>query len=145
MIPVIVDTREQRPLTFPSEAFATERKTLVTGDYSIAGYEDRFCIERKGIGDAVQTVIGQWQRFVKELNRMACLDIAIIVIEANVSDVMEHRYDGEANPESVMGRFASITLDYNIPVMWWGPRTICESRVHQFMRLAHGRLGVPVK
>ena len=140
MIPILIDTREQRNWTFPPERFIVERATLATGDYTIKGLEDRVALERKSLGDYVSTVIGQWTRFRKELNRLMTYDIAAIVVEANVEDVMQHKYESEAEPASVMGRAHGIFLDTGIPTLWWGSRVVCEPQVWQFLTLADKKL-----
>ena len=43
---IIVDTREQQP--WPFEHMDKSVSKLDTGDYSLRGLEDIFCIERKG-------------------------------------------------------------------------------------------------
>jgi len=142
MFKVIIDTREQRPWDFPADRFEIDRRKLDAGDYSIAGLEGELAIERKSLGDFVSTVIHDWIRFRKELYRLAGYRVAVVVVEADVSDVMEQRYDTGANPNSVMGRAAEITIDHGIPVFWWGARRYCEPRVCQFLTLAAGRLEV---
>ncbi len=139
-IAVKIDTREQRPWALNEELFATERATLTTGDYSIAGLEDRFAIERKSLGDAVGTFIHGWLRFRRELNRLSCFDLALIVIEADISDVLEHRYESDAEPMSVLGRINSITIDTGIPVCFWGKRDDCVTMVERFLILAAKKL-----
>jgi len=47
---IIVDTREQNPLSF---TLPTERGTLETGDYSLKGLERFISIERKAPNDLV--------------------------------------------------------------------------------------------
>ena len=142
MIPVFIDTREQRPWTFPEPTFTVEKRTLRTGDYTIAGLEDCVTLERKSLGDFVDTVIHDWIRFRKELRRMAGFDYAAVVVEADISDVAEKRYDTQANPESIFGRAADITIDHGIPVLWWGSRSLCEPRVWQFLRILAKREGI---
>lgn len=143
MLRVVIDTREQQPWSFPADRFETERRGLPTGDYTVAGLEDRLAVERKSVGDAVNTVIHGWLRFRKELTRLSGFDLAVLVIEGEAADIAEGRYDSDANPESVFGRLAEVTIDHGVPVMFWGPRRRCEPRVWQFLRLAAKRLGVP--
>ena len=46
---IIQDTREQTPWIFDYEkTIAQEIGTLKTGDYTLKGFEDKLCIERKG-------------------------------------------------------------------------------------------------
>lgn len=142
MITVLTDTREQRPWSLDPSRFRTERTTLRTGDYTIAGLEDRFAIERKSLGDFVGTVIGDWIRFRKELYRLAAFDFAAVVVEADLADVFAHRYESEANPESVIGRANAIYLDHGVPVWWWGSRLGgCVHMAENLFAMAAKKLG----
>jgi len=141
-LPILIDTREQRPWTFTPERFTVARATLAEGDYSLAGFEGRIALERKSLGDFVGTVIGDWLRFRKELIRLSGYDVAAVVVEANVEDVKQHKYESAANPDSVLGRAHGIYLDHGIPVYFWGPRTVCEPMVWQFFSLAAKKVGL---
>jgi DNA excision repair protein ERCC-4 len=140
-IPVLIDTREQRPWEFDAELFATERATLATGDYTIAGLEEQLCLERKSLGDFVQTVISDWIRFRKELYRLAAFDVAAVVVEADLPDVLNGLYESTAAPASVLGRANGIFLDHGIPVLFWGSRPSCTAMAERFLIQAHKKLG----
>lgn len=141
-IPVIIDTREQLPWNFNLDVFDVTRATLRSGDYSLSGMEDRFVLERKSLGDYVSTVIHNWLRFRGELNRLSSCDLAAIIVEADVSDVMERRYESEVNPNSVMGRAHSIYLETGIPTLFWGRRENVVANVEQMFRLAWKKWGM---
>ena len=141
MIPVLIDTREQRPFTFDSTKFKVERATIKTGDYSIRGLDDHeFVLERKSLGDFVGTVIGQWIRFRHELNRLSAFDYAAIVVEADVADVMAKRYESEANPLSVIGRAHECFIDHRVPVFFYG-KSCCNMMVERLMMQMAKKLG----
>lgn len=140
-ITVVCDTREQKPWVFSPERFIVERGTLQTGDYTIKGLESRLRIEKKTLGDYVGTVVGSWLRFVRELNRLTFFDVGIIVVEADIDDVLQHRYESEASPSSVIGRANAIMLDFGVPTFWWGSRTNCVTMVESFLTLASKKLG----
>lgn len=142
MLKVLIDTREQRPWAFPPADFETESATLPEGDYTLAGAFGRLAIERKSLGDFVGTVIGNWIRFRKELIRLSGYDLAVIVVEADLADVLEHRYESEAKPDAVLGRANGILLDHGIPVLWWGKRPGVEHMAARFLKLAATKLGV---
>lgn len=128
---MVVDSREQRPWSLP---YPTVTKGLPAGDYSIVGLETEVAIERKSLGDMVGTVIHDWLRFRKELNRLSGYTLAAVVVEATIEDVIAHRYESDANPESVLGRANAIFVDHGIPVLWWGSRA---AAVHMAARLLH--------
>lgn len=143
MLRVLVDSREQRPWGFPTDLFATETATLPEGDYTLAGAWGRLALERKSLGDFVGTVIQDWLRFRKELTRLSGYDIAAVVVEADLGDVLGHKYESAATPESVLGRANGIFLDHGIPVLFWGRRPGCEQMAARFLQLAAKKLGVP--
>lgn len=140
-ITVIADTREQRPWAFDPTRFVVERGTLQTGDYTVKGLESRLRVERKSLGDFVGTIIGDWLRFRRELNRLAFFDVSLIVVEADLSDVFVHRYESDASSESVIGRANGIFFDHGIQVAWWGGKSQCVAMVENFLALAVKKLG----
>lgn len=139
---VVVDTREQRQWLFPTDRFVTDRRKLVTGDYSLLGFEDSFCIERKSLGDFVGTLFGDWIRFRKELVRMSGFDIACIVVECNVEDIRQKKYESEVDPLSVLGKAHAIYCDHGVPVFFWGSRVEAELMAIQFVGIMAKKLGV---
>ena len=66
---VVIDSREQHPLSF-SSAVQTEVAALPIGDYSIKGLEDDVVIERKSLGDLLGSITHERERFGKELRKM---------------------------------------------------------------------------
>lgn len=143
LITVIADTREQTPWVLDPTRFKVERGTLQTGDYTVHGLEGRLRIERKSLGDFVGTVIQDWIRFRKELYRLAFFDLACVVVEADVEDVLAKRYESDASPASVIGRAHACYLDHGVPVFWWGKRTDTVAMVESLLTQAVKKLGVP--
>ena len=82
---IVIDTREQRPFTFEhiSPPPATVVSTLNTGDYSLYGYEDKICVERKSLNDLFGSCGKGRARFENEMIRMAGYDYAAIVAECD--------------------------------------------------------------
>lgn len=140
-IPLVIDTREQTPWTFVDDLFTTQRGTLVTGDVSVRGLESVIAIERKTLGDAVSTVIHQWNRFRRELYRLAAMDCPLFVVEASVQDILDKRYESEAEPLAVLGRLNSIIIDHGIPVIFAGNRATAETYVERFLIQALKKCG----
>lgn len=138
-ITIIVDTSEQKPWTFSPTEFGVVHRKLKTGDYSIAGYEDRVTCERKSLGDLVGTLITGWIRFRKQLYRMAGMDLAIIVAECNLSDIQDKLYESDANPESVIARCHECMVDHGVPVVFAGDALRAGRYVERFFRLAWKR------
>ncbi len=113
---VLVDSKEQAPWRF---SCTTERANLPTGDYSIQGFTEVLCVERKSLDDLVHTVISDWIRFSKQLRRMAAMDSACIVVESNFDLLMGGKFNSQANPKSVRGKLAAIWLDFGVPTMFF--------------------------
>lgn len=144
-IPVLMDTREQKGWgpELNADLFTVERGTLHTGDYSFPGLRDwEYVIERKSLGDFVGSVIQDWTRFLKELNRLKLFNSACVVVEATVEDVLARRYESEANPLSVWGKVLTIRERFKIGVEFWGPRAVCIAAVERELLFMHNELTV---
>lgn len=139
-IPIIVDTREQLSWTFDDEYFTTQRGTLETGDYSVLGIPE-IAVERKSLGDFVGSVIQGWQRFRKEIYRLSAMDYPLIVVECNLDDIFQHRYESDAAPASVLGRMNSILIDHAIPIVCWGDRATAIPMVERYLIQLVKKLG----
>lgn len=125
---IVIDSQEKAPWFFGAEQ-RTIRRSLDTGDYSIQSYESLITVERKSLNDLVHTVIHDWRRFTHELRRMAAMDVAAIVVEADVRLLMGKQYDSDAEPNAVRGKLNSIFVDYGIPTMFFPDRTIAAEWV----------------
>jgi DNA excision repair protein ERCC-4 len=112
---IAVDTREQLP--YPLLGFATMRKTLRTGDYSIIGLENRVAVERKSYNDIWGSMSLGRTRFEKCVKRLAELEHAAIVIECGITQLAtQPSYIQRTNAASVVGGLISWSVQYNIPV-----------------------------
>ena len=125
---VIFDTREQAPYSFVKplrgrnarELFSirTERGTIASGDYSLAGFQDRMAIERKSLADWYGTVGRGRARFVRELDRLACLEWSAVVIEAEWSEILTAPpVRSRLHPRSVLGSVIAWQVRY--PRVHW--------------------------
>lgn len=115
---IAVDTREQRPYRFP----LAERRSLKTGDYSIVGLEDRVAVERKRL-DELFTITGRdRERFERELERMAELDFAAIMVEADLPQILRGAAFSHVSPKAVVGSLVSWSIRYRAHVFFAGDR-----------------------
>lgn len=98
-VPVIVDTREQQPYRFAGIrgdqregggliVVECQRGTLATGDYSLAGHEDRVAVERKSLNDLYHTLGQGRERFERELARLNEMETSRVVVEAEWSAII---------------------------------------------------------
>lgn len=116
---VIVDTREQTPFHFlnidPWSIVPLTHVALSTGDYSMRGYESRVTIERKSISDFLSSIIGDRARFEREFERMAAMEFAAVVVEGELSEVLEHsRSKTKINTDSILGTLDSWRIRYGV-------------------------------
>jgi len=137
---VLVDTREQAPWTFQN--IVVEKRLwiiqrvvvgLKTGDYTIAGCEDRLCIERKSAADLVGSVTAGNARFRREHERMAEIakfsGFACVIIEGSLSAICD---DLDSDPcrqvtgDTIIGAAASWPQRFGVHWMFAGDRRRAE-------------------
>lgn len=129
--PVVIDTRERKPYSFPSiDTVIYDR--LDVGDYTRDGYRDVFAVERKTLDDLATSLGYERDRFRSEIERAQSLDEFVVVIEADKEAVS--RYSGEGKggcpnyfsdiaPNSVLGTVRSWPTDYDpLRFEWCGDR-----------------------
>jgi ERCC4-type nuclease len=102
----VVDTREQKPWAAPKHR-EMERRKLDFGDYSLAGYESRVCVERKSLDDYVGSLFSDWKRFAARLAEMSHLELACVVVEATEEDIRKRKYVPDARSTRRVGRSAA--------------------------------------
>jgi ERCC4-type nuclease len=134
---IVVDTREQQPYLFDPTRVVAVKRALPAGDYSLEGYETSVAVERKSLDDYIGSVIGDRERFLRELGELAAYDLACIVVEATVEDVVLHRYRSGAHPNSVMGATVAIIVDYHVPVFFCGDRQLACRFVERLLSRYH--------
>lgn len=93
-IHIIIDTREQTPWSFDPMYADTSVGTLKTGDYALAG-DDGFAVERKSLDDFLGTISTGWERFQRELDRMAGWPAKVVVVEADFERCCFRDFDGQ--------------------------------------------------
>src|ERR1700758_2310291 len=114
---IIVDTREQDPLPFAR--LKTRGGTLVTGDYSVAGLESLFAVERKSISDLVGCCMGQnRERFERELHRLRGFRFKRLLIVGTEEDILRGNFQSNIKPKAVLGTLAAFEVRYDLPVVW---------------------------
>ena len=141
-IVIVVDTREQQPYAFDPARVATVRRALPAGDYSLDGYEASVAAERKSLEDYVASVVSARTRFARELRALAEYDLACVVVEATLDDVLAHRYRSGAHPSAVLGATLSIIVDHGVPVFFCGDRQLAcrfvEALLCRYHRKVYG-------
>lgn len=137
---IIYDQAEGAPWRFNVR---TEKVNLPTGDYSLPGFEPILCVERKSLPDLVHTVVSDWQRFARQLRRMAAMDTAFIICEAPASALLDHKYTAQTSPLSVRGKLNAIQLDFGVTTMFLDNRTIAAEWTLNLFQQFLERRGLP--
>lgn len=124
---IIIDSREQQPYSFDRWPVQTERVALATGDYSVAGFNDRAAIERKSLDDLVGCLMGEnRQRFERELSRGRVYELFAVVVEADLTDLARGKYTSNMKPEAALQSVTAFYIRYNVPFLFCGNRAGAE-------------------
>lgn len=132
---LLVDTREQVPYQFRDCGMVVKqrREGLRTGDYSLEGYESHVCAERKSLQDLYGTLGQGRERFSREIERMAAMNISVIVVEASWRQTLEEPPTMLA-PASVAGTVHAWTVRYpRVHWMFAGDRAAGERFTLEFL------------
>ncbi|HRE04222.1 MAG TPA: ERCC4 domain-containing protein [Opitutaceae bacterium] len=134
---IIVDTREQAPLIFTR--LSSRTGTLITGDYSFAGAEERFAVERKSIADLVACCVGDNRdRFFRELHRLRGFLFKRLLIVGTAEEVERGTYRSQVKPAAVLATLSALEVRFDVPVVFASLReeAACkiESWVYWFAR-----------
>lgn len=101
---ILIDSLEKHPFSFRglktdadkgnrSLVVRTEYKYLGPshGDYTLKDYEGRIALERKSAEDCYGTVLGfkkRRERFVRELEYLASLEFAAVIVESSLANLL---------------------------------------------------------
>ena len=156
---VLIDNQEKAPWPFTGmralSATDKDREPLEVrtefislgagnGDYSIAGLMDRVAIERKSAADLCGTLLG-WKdrrdRFQRELDRLACLDYAAVIVEASVGTVLAGAPEygqktATENRKILLGSVLHWQQRYRVPWLFCDDRRLAEIAAFRLLEWA---------
>ena len=136
---ILIDTREQRPWVFSGEV-ETEVCSLPTADYSLAGFTDRVCVERKSLDDLVQSLTWERERFLNACQRMEAYTFRALIAECSLDDILAHRFRSKARPSSIVGSLVALGVDHGLPTIFAGSpemaAQLCERLLTRIWRKA---------
>lgn len=114
---IIIDTREQTPLVFPR--LASRTGTLTSGDYSFAGGQELFAVERKSIPDLVASCVGEnRERFFRELHRLRGYRFKRLLIVGTRAEIEAGTYRSRTSPASILSTLRAIEARFDVPVVF---------------------------
>lgn len=137
---VIKDTREQDGWFFSEydKCSGMEVKTLHTGDYTIEGFEDVVCIERKACVSEIAGNLGKKKSaFNAEIERMKDYAFSFIICEFSMEDLLNYP-NGSRVPYKlrshvkVTGKYLlKCLLEFQI---WYNTKVIfCDNKKNAFL------------
>lgn len=148
---VLIDTREKHPWQFPEDkefAGAISQK-LDTGDYSIQGYEDIFCIERKeSISELVNNMFEK--RFREVLKRIEAFKYKVIILEFGMEEINKFPA-GTGMPRAnflkmknvktnhILGFISSMSINYGIHVFLANDKVNANYLANRIMKRVYER------
>ena len=115
---IIVDSREQHPLTFPNLPAIVAG--LDVADYSIRNLEHLVGCERKSLPDLVACCGSERERFVRELERLQGRRFRCVVVEATLAEIDAGGWRGRILPQVVLGSIASWSARFGLPFFFCG-------------------------
>jgi ERCC4-type nuclease len=84
---IVQDTREKQPWKWGNIGQIAQK--LETGDYTVSGFEDLICVERKKSTTEIAINLGsKWERFEREFKRMESYIYKCIICEFSIDDIL---------------------------------------------------------
>ncbi len=140
---LLIDTREQKPLFTKSGPFTNGEKrvengiTMIgyavkVGDYTIQGYEEKVCVERKELSDFLRFIGAERKaKTIPKLKRMNRMNYPYVAIEVSKSKLFPRsgRYKySDLTVEHTRGFLKKITV-WRIPYVYTSDRVELERYV----------------
>ncbi len=124
---LLQDTREQKPLfNRPPEGLIVVTCTLHDGDYSIQGFKDKFCIERKQMSDFYGYIGGERDKTVRKMRRFRDIvnsgGFVGLVIEASEEEILGGYMFSQVPPEVARQAIVSFEIRYGVHVYYSSDR-----------------------
>jgi ERCC4-type nuclease len=126
---IIIDSNEQLPYDFSliDPQPKTIRRKLKTGDYSLEGFENRVCVERKTAADLFGSMGRGRVNLEKEFQRMASFDFAAFMIEDDWTNILKNPpVYSQMNPRAVFRTCLAWAVKYGVHVVWGHRREHAE-------------------
>lgn len=137
---VIVDTREQRPLfSRVPKGLTICSGTLHDGDYSIRGFEDKICFERKA-SDIFPYCSSEHEKTKAKMKRFKNFDFVGLIIEMRESDLLQFQENTAVHPEVVRAALISFEVRYGVHI-YYGTKETCArwmlDRMVKYWKIVH--------
>ena len=138
---IIVDTREQQPWCFDN--YATSKRKLDTGDYSIEGLEHLVGIERKkSVSEFANNIVES--RFQDVVDRLSQLKYSFLLFEFDLEDILIYPIGStvpkrmwnniKITPAFIMKNVMELQLIHNIRVAFCGSSGNAEKMAEYILK-----------
>lgn len=137
---VIKDTREQEGWFFApyDKCEGMEIGTMHTGDYTLKGYEDVVCVERKASVSEIAMNLGRKKKpFQEEIERMKDFHFSFLILEFSMDDVLKYP-EGSKVPRAARSK-VKVTGKYLLKCLmefeiWYNTKIIfCGNKQNAFL------------
>lgn len=124
---ILQDTREIEPLFGPRlpKGMTLCSEKLDTGDLSIRGFKDTFCVERKRISDLLSFCTTERDKTKAKMERMSKMEWSALIVEAKESEIYRPYLYSQISPELIRQCLVSFSIRYHVAV-YIGPRENCQ-------------------
>jgi ERCC4-type nuclease len=127
--PIVIDTREQLPYVYPGATVAT----LTTGDYSIAGHQDRIAVERKSFTDLCGCIGHDRDRFRLQCERLGALECGVLLIEATPARILMGHDLSRVHPSAIINTVVKWSVELDFHVLFADNREIAEALCYRVL------------
>lgn len=123
---ILRDNREKEGFAWEFDEFDVVDTTLKTGDYTVQGFADVLCIERKGAVSEFASNVFQ-ARFRKELERMQDFKYRYVILEFGMDAILKFPR-GSTVPfwkqkkmvirgPAILSKYVELSYKYNVPII----------------------------
>ena len=133
---LLVDTREQDPFDFSRFQgwfSGIEKRTLKLGDYTAGGLEEVCVVERKELGDLVQSFSGNRAVFVERLRTMSRFPHSLLVITAPLSQIKSPYPHSQINPNRITQSLIATLAGLRVPFLCTETHELGEEIVASYL------------
>ena len=141
---IIIDTREQQPWTFDN--YATAKRKLDTGDYSVSGLEHLIGIERKkSVSEFANNIVEK--RFEDVVERLSKLKYSFILFEFDLKDVLVYPIGStvpkrmwnniKISPAFIMKNLLELQISHKINIIFCGSPSAAEKMAEYLLKKVH--------
>jgi hypothetical protein len=107
---------------------------LIAADYSIAGAETLFGIERKTIPDLITCCTTERERFERELVKLRGFRFRRLVVVGLEADILHGNFRSLANPKAIMATLYCFEIRYDLPFQFCATPEIAGRLIERWAR-----------